>query len=77
MKNFFEGFEVGLARAGLHERVERPPAICFLDLSGYTRLTEERGDARRRRSRRPAVAARPEDLRRSTAASRSSGSATA
>ena len=45
MKNFFEGFEVGLARAGLYNPVERPPAICFLDLSGYTRLTEQRGDA--------------------------------
>jgi class 3 adenylate cyclase len=45
MKNFFEGFEVTLAQAGLYEAVERPPAICFLDLSGYTRLTEERGDA--------------------------------
>jgi adenylate cyclase len=45
MKNFFEGFEVSLAQAGLYEAVERPPAICFLDLSGYTRLTEERGDA--------------------------------
>jgi adenylate cyclase len=45
MKNFFEGFETGLARAGLYRPVERPPAICFLDLSGYTRLTEERGDA--------------------------------
>ena len=45
MRNFFEGFEAGLARAGLYQPVERPPAICFLDLSGYTRLTEERGDA--------------------------------
>ena len=45
MRNFFEGFESGLARAGLYNPVERPPAICFLDLSGYTRLTEERGDA--------------------------------
>lgn len=45
MRNFFEGFETGLARAGLYNPVERPPAICFLDLSGYTRLTEERGDA--------------------------------
>jgi class 3 adenylate cyclase len=45
LKNFFEGFEAGLAQAGLYEAVERPPAICFLDLSGYTRLTEERGDA--------------------------------
>jgi adenylate cyclase len=45
IKNFFQGFEVGLARAGLLEAVERPPTICFLDLSGYTRLTEQRGDA--------------------------------
>jgi adenylate cyclase len=45
MKNVFEGFEVGLARAGLYTPAGRPPAICFLDLSGYTRLTEERGDA--------------------------------
>jgi adenylate cyclase len=26
------------------ERPRRPPAMCFLDLAGYTRLTEERGD---------------------------------
>jgi adenylate cyclase len=25
-------------------RLERPPAVCFLDITGYTRLTEERGD---------------------------------
>jgi class 3 adenylate cyclase len=36
--------EVALERAGLHEAVPRPPAICFVDLTGYTRLTEERGD---------------------------------
>jgi adenylate cyclase len=24
--------------------MDRPPAICFLDISGYTQLTEERGD---------------------------------
>jgi class 3 adenylate cyclase len=29
---------------GLYRRPDRPPAMCFLDLSGYTRLTEERGD---------------------------------
>jgi adenylate cyclase len=29
---------------GLYERPERPTAISFLDLTGYTRLTEERGD---------------------------------
>src|SRR5688572_27068156 len=45
MKNIFEGFEAVLTQAGLHRPSERPPAICFLDLSGYTRLTDERGDA--------------------------------
>ncbi|HET9853044.1 MAG TPA: adenylate/guanylate cyclase domain-containing protein [Candidatus Limnocylindrales bacterium] len=45
MKNIFEGFEAVLTRAGLYAPSDRPPAICFLDLSGYTRLTEERGDA--------------------------------
>lgn len=39
------GLEAMLARAGLHSRLERPPAICFLDITGYTRLTQERGDA--------------------------------
>lgn len=24
--------------------MRRPPAVCFLDITGYTRLTEERGD---------------------------------
>jgi adenylate cyclase len=24
--------------------LDRPPAVCLLDLTGYTRLTEERGD---------------------------------
>jgi adenylate cyclase len=44
MRNIFEGFEATLASQGLQARVERPPAIAFLDISGYTRLTEERGD---------------------------------
>ena len=33
-----------LTSAGLHSRLERPPAMCFLDVTGYTRLTQERGD---------------------------------
>jgi adenylate cyclase len=33
-----------LEKAGLHRRLRRPPAVCFLDITGYTRLTEERGD---------------------------------
>jgi adenylate cyclase len=36
--------EAALERAGLHQRLLRPPAICFVDLTGYTRLTEEQGD---------------------------------
>jgi adenylate cyclase len=39
-----EDIESALERAGLYSRVRRPPAVCFLDISGYTRLTEERGD---------------------------------
>ncbi|MFN2545675.1 MAG: adenylate/guanylate cyclase domain-containing protein [Actinomycetota bacterium] len=34
-----------MERIGLQESgPEHPPAMCFLDLVGYTRLTEERGD---------------------------------
>jgi adenylate cyclase len=42
--NIISGFEFQLDRAGLHSRLERPPAMCFLDITGYTRLTQERGD---------------------------------
>jgi adenylate cyclase len=41
---FVEHVEGALEAAGLHRRLDRPPAMCFLDLTGYTRLTEERGD---------------------------------
>jgi adenylate cyclase len=45
MKNILEGVEAVLERLGVHRRPDRsPPAICFLDVTGYTRLTEERGD---------------------------------
>jgi adenylate cyclase len=40
-----DGLELQLAAAGLHSRLAQPPAMCFLDISGYTRLTQERGDA--------------------------------
>ena len=39
-----EGLEMQLAAAGLHSRLDHPPAMCFLDVTGYTRLTQERGD---------------------------------
>ncbi|MGZ8629810.1 MAG: adenylate/guanylate cyclase domain-containing protein [Actinomycetota bacterium] len=37
--------EETLEQLGVHRRLARPPAMVFLDLVGYTRLTEERGDA--------------------------------
>jgi adenylate cyclase len=43
-KAFVEYVEGALEKAGLHSRLRRPPAVCFLDITGYTRLTEERGD---------------------------------
>jgi adenylate cyclase len=44
-QNVVDGVEVQLAAAGLYSRLAHPPAMCFLDITGYTRLTEERGDA--------------------------------
>ncbi len=43
--NLIDAWERELAAAGLTSRLERPPAMCFLDITGYTRLTQERGDA--------------------------------
>jgi class 3 adenylate cyclase len=42
--NIIEGFEMLMAKAGIRSRLERLPAMCFLDITGYTRLTQERGD---------------------------------
>ena len=39
-----ETAEAVLERAGLYQRAERTPTICFVDLTGYTSLTEEQGD---------------------------------
>lgn len=36
--------EMALERAGLLQRAESTPAICFVDMTGFTRLTEELGD---------------------------------
>jgi len=44
MKNIIESVENSLEEAGVRSKLDQPPAMCFLDLSGYTRLTEERGD---------------------------------
>ncbi len=34
-----------LEAKGLHQRLEAAPCVCFVDLTGFTRLTEEQGDA--------------------------------
>jgi adenylate cyclase len=43
--NIIAGFEYLLAQEGLYQPATRHPAICFLDITGYTRLTQEQGDA--------------------------------
>lgn len=45
LKNLLEGIEASLDHAGIRSTASILPAICFLDLTGYTRLTDERGDA--------------------------------
>jgi adenylate cyclase len=41
---FVEHVEGALEATGLYRRLHHLPAMCFLDLTGYTRLTEELGD---------------------------------
>jgi adenylate cyclase len=36
--------EAALNAEGVESYEQQPPVICFVDLTGYTRLTEERGD---------------------------------
>lgn len=38
--------EIILESKGLFERLDRPPCVSFVDLTGFTRLTEEQGDRR-------------------------------
>jgi adenylate cyclase len=44
IEQMVEEIETALEQAGGLGRPERVPAMCFLDLVGYTRLTEEHGD---------------------------------
>ena len=39
-----EDVEARWSGPACYSRLHRPPAVCFLDITGYTRLTEERGD---------------------------------
>jgi adenylate cyclase len=43
-ESLVEDIEAALEETGGLGRPERVPAMCFLDLVGYTRLTEEHGD---------------------------------
>jgi class 3 adenylate cyclase len=43
-KVIVEEVEGALQGAGLHSRLKVLPAVCFLDITGYTALTEEQGD---------------------------------
>jgi adenylate cyclase len=46
-ENTTEQLELLLDEAGVRRRVDHdPPAIAFVDMSGYTRLTQEEGDER-------------------------------
>jgi class 3 adenylate cyclase len=43
--NIVNGIRLALEQAGLHAHEEpSPPAMCFLDLAGFTQLTQELGD---------------------------------
>jgi adenylate cyclase len=44
MGNILDSIETAMTQAGLYARQDRPPAMCFFDITGYTRLTQERGD---------------------------------
>lgn len=41
---WLESVEGALEKAGLYSQFHSPPAVSFLDLTGYTQLTEEHGD---------------------------------
>lgn len=41
-RTIIDGLEMQLAAAGLHSRLEHPPAMCFLDVTGYTRWPPSR-----------------------------------
>jgi class 3 adenylate cyclase len=56
-ENLIEEIESALERAGLWERMRTTPAICFLDIAGFTDLVEHQGDAAA-----AAIAARLEPL---------------
>ena len=42
--NIVQGITAQLAASGIVASQELPPAMCFLDITGFTRMTSERGD---------------------------------
>ena len=45
MDDLVEHIELALVEAGVYTKPERASTMAFMDISGYTALTEERGDA--------------------------------
>ena len=67
--------EAALDAEGVESYEPQPPAICFVDLTGYTRLTEERGD-RFAADVAAQLASLVKDISRRRGGNRSDGSAT-
>jgi class 3 adenylate cyclase len=44
MGDLVEHIELALVEAGVYDKPDRPSTMAFMDLSGYTALTEEHGD---------------------------------
>ena len=44
-RSFIGHLERILEAKGLYQHLDAPPCVCFVDLTGYTRVTEEQGDA--------------------------------
>jgi adenylate cyclase len=44
LTNIINGIALALQSAGLHTIEKSVPAMCFLDVTGYTQFTSERGD---------------------------------
>jgi adenylate cyclase len=44
LANIIDGMALALEQAGLHRVEPSVPAMCFLDITGYTSLTSEHGD---------------------------------
>jgi adenylate cyclase len=44
LTNMIQGIGMAMEQAGMHTVEQEVPAMCFLDITGYTHLTSEQGD---------------------------------